>query len=127
MSRKTIRGAVVAGTTALAVVGLAAPAQADSDSVYTTTGRGLMEYYDSTSDFFRIADFYDDEYGVRGEIRSGGGTLLSWSYFKLDESRYDSWTYDLAKGKSYVIRVCLAEGALDSTPINCASKVIHDD
>ena len=118
---------MVAGVAVVAAFGLATPAQAESDEVYTTQHHGLMEYIDAVSDdLFTINDFYDDEYGVRGEIRSGGGTLLSWNYLKKGGGR-DSWYYDLAKSKKYVIRVCLASSAGDTTPINCASKVVQDD
>ena len=127
MSKKIIRGAVVVGATALAVFGLAGPAQASGDTVYTTKGGGFLEYQDAVSDdYFILRDYSPDGYGVRGEIRSGGGTLLSWNYVG-GAGESVSWYYDLAKGKNYVIRVCLAEGAGDTTPINCASKVIRDD
>lgn len=127
MSKKTILGAAVAGATALAVFGLAGPAQASSDTVYTRYWDGLLEYTDSAPDvdFFLVKDTSADGYGVRGEIRSGGGTLLSWNYVG-GNGNYRTWTYDLAKGKDYVMRVCLASGTGDTTPINCASKVIRD-
>lgn len=126
MSKKTIRGAVVIGATVLAVFGLAGPAQASSATVYTTQGGGFLEYQDGLVDYFYLRDYLADGYGVRGEIRSGGGTLLSWNYVG-GAGNSDSWEYDLAKGKDYVIRVCLASGTGDSTPINCASKVIRDN
>ncbi|MEJ3747424.1 hypothetical protein WEI85_29575 [Actinomycetes bacterium KLBMP 9797] len=127
MSKKTILGAAVAGATALAVFGLAGPAQAASDTVYTTYWDGLLEYTDhSEVDFFLVRDKSADGYGASGEILSGGGTLLSWRYVG-GNGEYRTWTYDLAKGKDYVIRVCLREGAGDTTPINCASKVIRDN
>lgn len=126
LSKNTIRGAAVAGATALAVVGLAVPAQAASATVYTTTNGGMMSYVDAPTDYFRIDDHYHDGYGVRGELRSGGGTLLSWMYVE-GSGEYRTWNYDLAKGKDYVIRVCLGEGALDTTLINCRSKVVRDE
>jgi hypothetical protein len=126
MSRKAIRGAVVAGVIALAAFGLATPAQAISAIVYTTQGHGLMKYIDGTTgDKFEVHDLSADGYGIRGEVRSGGGTLLSWLYVNGDDVS-DSWSYDLAKGKSYVIRVCRVSSALDGTPINCASEVVED-
>lgn len=127
MSKRIIKGAAVAAAAVLAVVGLAGPAQATSASVETKYADGEMKYNDTVSaDYFQIIDWNGyDEYGVRGEIRSGGGTLLSWNYVPAPgEARL--WYYDLAKGKSYVMRVCLASGAGDTTPINCISKVIND-
>lgn len=127
MSRKTILGAAVAVATTLAVFGLAGPAQAASDTIYTRYWDGLLEYTDhSEVDFFLVRDITADGYGVRGEIRSGGGTLLSWNYIG-GNGEYSTWTYDLAKSKSYIMRVCLAEGAGDTTLINCESKVIRDN
>lgn len=126
MSKKTVRGAVVVGATALAILGLAGPAQAASATVYTTQGGGFLEYQDGLTDHFIIKDYLADGYGVRGEIRSAGGTLLTWNYVG-GAGNSTTMSRDLAKGKDYVIRVCLASGAGDTTPINCASKVVRDD
>ncbi|NUT21376.1 MAG: hypothetical protein HOV77_19555 [Hamadaea sp.] len=127
MRKKSKLAVVAAGVTALAVFGLAGPAQAASDTVYTRYWDGLLEYTDSAADvdFFVVKDISADGYGVRGEIRSGGGTLLSWNYVGGNGTS-KSWIYDLAKSKEYIIRVCLVSGAGDTTPINCASKVIQD-
>ncbi|MDQ7911087.1 hypothetical protein RB614_42025 [Phytohabitans sp. ZYX-F-186] len=127
MSKKTILGAAVAGATALAVFGLAGAAQAASETIYTRYSDGLMAYTDAvSSDQFLVKDISADGYGVRGEIRSAGGTLLSWNYVG-GNGKIRTWSYDLAKSKNYIMRVCLGEGSGDTTLINCVSKEIRDD
>lgn len=130
MSAKTIfRAAVAVGAVALGVLGAATPAQAASDTIYTTRdyGLGLLEYHDGVSDdLYVIRDYTGNDYGVRGEVRSAGGSLLSWN-FVSGSSASRSWYYDLAKGKDYFLRVCLASSISDTTPINCQGAWVRDE
>ena len=128
MSRKTIlRTAVAAGAVALGVLGAATPAQAADVTVYTTQGGGFLTYNDYVSDDrFFLRDYLDDGFGVSGEIRSEGGSLLSWNYVG-GAGNSTTWYRDLAKSKDYFIRVCLVSSISDTTPINCAGEWVHDD
>lgn len=123
MRRKSIVGAAAAG--AALAVGLAGQAQAAGDPyVYTTNSSGIMYYIENYDDYFKIQDMSADGYGIRGELRSGGGTLLSWDYVE-GKGEITTWWYDLAKGKNYVMRVCRANGALGAQS-HCASLVVRD-
>lgn len=128
MRRKSVVAATAAAATALAVLGLAGPAQAADAIVTTTYNDGYMSYVDRSNDTFKLGDTSHDGYAIRGWLYSGGGTQLKTVYHGGDEggSTETIFSYDLAKGKSYIMRVCLVSSSSDTTPINCESKTISD-
>jgi hypothetical protein len=78
-------------------------------------------------DKFKVSDTYADGHGVRGSLlNSSGNTVKSVYNGNGAHGNYVEFGYDILPNVKYYIKVCLVDGASDTTPLKCASKVLYE-
>lgn len=130
MTKKWLtRLAVTAAASTALLAGVASPAYAANtniDLVYQDMLVGEMMHVDD-GDHFRVYDWRKDGHGVEGTLQWRNPLT---GYWMDDESKYNntgSGTYvsferDVLSIYLYRMKVCLQDGANDSTPIKCGYK-----
>jgi len=113
--------AVIAGTSSPALA-----ANTNVDVEYAGHIRGSMTHVDD-GDSFRVTDWYADGHGIEGCLDMLQPTTLVWTevkckYNNVGSGNYVSFSYDVLELIRYRMRVCVQDGANDSTPIACARK-----
>lgn len=93
-----------------------------------STGSGGYISFDDDGDLFRVGDSVADGHGVRGSLLSSSGKVLKSSYNgKGAHNATTRFSYDVkGGGVKYYMKVCLVDGASDTTPIKCASRVLYE-
>lgn len=127
------RIAVTAAVGAALVAGITSPAYAGNtnvDLVYQDMLVGEMMHVDDGDDF-RVYDWYKDGHGVEGTVQMYNPTILRWvdeesKYNNVGAGNYVTFDYNVLESLSYRMKVCVQDGANDSTPIKCAYKEFNE-
>jgi len=111
--------AMVAGVTSPAFA-----ANTNVDLVYRDILVGEMMHVDD-GDVFRVYDWYADGHGVEGTLQyynslQGGWINTESEYNNTGSGTYVKFAHDVLNVWAYRMKVCLQDGANDSTPIKCA-------
>ncbi|MEV0274306.1 hypothetical protein AB0H43_36510 [Hamadaea sp. NPDC050747] len=118
----------IAGAVTLAA---GSPAHASIDAtvtVYRVSGSGNAGSmtHEDVGDIFNVWDRVADGHGVRGSLIDGSGTTLKSIYNGNGNGTFVSFAYDIKPGNKYYMKVCLVDGASDTTPIKCAMVVLYE-
>lgn len=120
MFKRTLIATAVAGATvALTAVAGSGTAYAADSSVYVfaATGNpaGKITHIDD-GDQFRVYDMKADGHGVRGVLFDANFKVLKTVYNGNGASGgYTSFGYDIKGGNTYYMRICVVDGADDTT------------
>jgi len=120
---------VALGVSLAVVAGTSTPAFAANTNVDVEYGgqiRGSMTHIDD-GDSFRVTDWYADGHGIEGCLYEMDPNTWLWhevkcKYNNVGAGNYVSFTYDVWELITYRMRVCVQDGANDSTPLACAQK-----
>jgi len=134
IKRSFIATAIAAAATALAVLGTGGAAQADDSVIYVyevggNDHAGEMQHVDD-GDEFRIYDLAADGHGVRGTLLNADFVSLKSSYngngSDAPWANYTHFAYNILSGKTYYMRICIVDGASDTTPLKCATQRVTE-
>jgi len=129
--KKSLKGAVLAASTALATALLlpgTAQAATPDTTIYITnsfTNVASMSFHDD-GDKFTVCDLYADGHGVRGSLYYAGDRVATL-YEGSGSGHCGSFTYDIkAAAGGYDMWVCLVDGSSDTTGSDCSYKQITE-
>jgi len=131
--RWTVRIAVTAAAGLAMLAGVTSPAYAANTNVdveYSGHIRGSMTHVDDGDDF-RVTDWYADGHGIEGTLQMYNPTILRWvdeesKYNNVGAGNYVTFNYNVLESLSYRMKVCVQDGANDSTPIKCSYKEFNE-
>lgn len=132
MFKRTIIGTVVSCLASVALVfSMPGTAQAADSTVWLDPigphglyEPGYMMHFDR-DDIFYVWDTYPDGHGVLGTLYSAGSVVAA-KYNGRGADRYETFAYNVREGVKYVMRVCLVDGAHDTTPSGCKYKDLYE-
>lgn len=129
MLKRTLIATAMAGATmAMTVVGGGTAYAADNSVlVYDKVGdvAGKLTHIDD-GDQFRVYDMKADGHGVRGILFDANWNVLKTVYNgKGAGGGYTSFGYDIRGANTYIMRICIVDGAGDTTG-RCNEETISE-
>ena len=89
----------------------------------------MMHVYDCY--YFRFYDCYKYGHGFYGTVQMYNPTILRWvdeesKYNNVGAGNYVTFNYNVLESLSYRLKVCVQDGANDTTPLKCAYKTFNE-
>ncbi|MEV6964204.1 hypothetical protein AB0M47_03735 [Hamadaea sp. NPDC051192] len=129
--RSAALATIACALTAAVTFGAGSPAYASIDATVVvqrvgSTGNAGSMTHEDVGDIFAVWDRVADGHGVRGSLIDGSGTTLKSIYNGNGNGTNVKFAYDIKPGNTYYMKVCLVDGASDTTPIKCAMGYVYE-
>ncbi|PRY58952.1 hypothetical protein [Glycomyces artemisiae] len=127
------RAAVTAAAGIAMIAGITSPAYA-ADTVYDLVYQDILVgdmWHIDDGDKFRVYDWYKDGHGIEGTLQVWIISSSKWAdkesaYNNTGAGTYVGFQNDVLNGFTYRMKVCLQDGASDTTPIKCGYKTFGE-